>query len=64
MRTGRPKAELTVTEEERRELESLAKRRRTASALSQRARMVLAWAAGLMDEPRPGAQRQFRSIGV
>jgi len=47
MRTGRPKAELTLTEEERRELESLGKRRRSAPALAQRARMVLACAAGL-----------------
>ena len=47
MRTGRPKAELTVTEEERRELEALARRRRSAPALAQRARMVLACAEGL-----------------
>ena len=46
MRTGRPKAELILSDEERSELESLARRRRTASALAQRARMVLACAAG------------------
>jgi transposase len=46
MRTGRPKAELTLGDEERRELESLARRRRSAPALAQRARMVLACAAG------------------
>jgi transposase len=46
MRTGRPKAELVLSEAERRELESLAKRRRSASALAQRARMILACAAG------------------
>jgi transposase len=46
MRTGRPKAELVLTEEEQRELEALAKRRRSASALAQRARMILACAAG------------------
>jgi transposase len=46
MRTGRPKAELVLTEEEQRELEALAKRRRSASALAQRARMILAGAAG------------------
>jgi transposase len=47
MRTGRPKAELILSDEERRELESLARRRRSAPALAQRARMVLACAAGL-----------------
>ena len=47
MRTGRPKAELVLSDVERSELESLARRRRTASAVSQRARMVLACAAGL-----------------
>ena len=46
MRTGRPKALLTLSEEERRELESLARRRRSAPALAQRARMVLACAKG------------------
>lgn len=46
MRTGRPKAELILSDEERRELESLAKRRRSAVALAQRARLVLACAAG------------------
>ena len=46
MRTGRPKAELVLSDEERRALESLAKRRRSATALAQRARMVLACAAG------------------
>ena len=47
MRTGRPKAELTLSEGERRELEALARRRRSASALAQRARIVLACAQGL-----------------
>ncbi len=46
MRTGRPKAELTLSDEERKELEDLARRRRSAPALSQRARMVLACAKG------------------
>ena len=46
MRTGRPKASLTLTEVERGELESLARRARSAPALAQRARMVLACAAG------------------
>jgi transposase len=46
MRTGRPKAELTLSDDERQELESLARRRRSAPALAQRARMVLACAVG------------------
>jgi transposase len=47
MRTGRPKAILTVTEDERRQLESLAHRSRTASFVARRARIVLACAEGL-----------------
>jgi transposase len=46
MRTGRPKAALILTPEEQRELESWAKRARSASALAQRARIVLACASG------------------
>ena len=46
MRTGRPKARLTLTEKEQRELESLARRHRSAPAVAQRARMVLACAKG------------------
>jgi len=46
MRTGRPKAVLTLTAEEQRELESLARRARSASALAQRARIILRCAAG------------------
>lgn len=46
MRTGRPKATLTLTPVEQQELESLAKRRRSAPAVAQRARMVLGCAAG------------------
>jgi transposase len=46
MRTGRPKAELKLTNEERRELESLAHRSRTSSFLARRARIVLACAGG------------------
>jgi transposase len=88
MRTGRPKAELKLTAVERRELESLAKRTRSAPAVAQRAKIILGcargddnktvarrlrvtpatvgrWrkryiedrAAGLLDEPRPGAPR-------
>jgi transposase len=47
MRTGRPKATLTVTDDERQELQSLAHRSRTASALARRARIILACADGL-----------------
>ena len=46
MRTGRPKAALTVTDEERQELASLAHRARSAPALARRARLVLACADG------------------
>ena len=42
MRTGRPKAPLILTPEERRELESLAHRSRSAPALARRARIELA----------------------
>jgi len=46
MRTGRPKAPLTLNREERRELESLAHRSRSVPALARRARIVLACAEG------------------
>lgn len=46
MPIGRPKAALIVTPEERKELESLAHRSRSASALARRARLVLACAEG------------------
>ena len=47
MRTGRPKAELILTEQERRELQSLARRSRTAPQPARRARIVLACASGV-----------------
>lgn len=47
MRTGRPKQPLTLTEEERDRLQSLAHRARTQSLLARRARVVLACAEGL-----------------
>jgi transposase len=47
MRTGRPKAILTVTDDERRQLQSLAHRSRTASFVARRARIILACADGL-----------------
>ena len=46
MRTGRPKAELVLTNEERAQLLAFARSRSLSAALSQRARIVLASAAG------------------
>jgi transposase len=46
MRTGRPKTALILTDDERRQLESLAHRARTAPQPARRARIVLACAAG------------------
>jgi transposase len=46
MAIGRPKAVLVLTMEERRELESLAHRSRSAPALARRARLVLACGEG------------------
>jgi transposase len=46
MRTGRPKALLVLTTDERQQLTSLAHRSRTASQLARRARIVLACADG------------------
>ena len=42
MRTGRPKKPLVLTEEEREQIQSLAHRARSQSALARRARVVLA----------------------
>jgi transposase len=47
MRTGRPKAQLVLSVEERRTLESLAHRSRSAAQVARRARIVLACASGL-----------------
>ncbi len=46
MRTGRPKAPLTLTPQEEAHLNSLAHRSRTAPAPARRARIVLACAQG------------------
>jgi transposase len=46
MRTGRPKTAVVLTEEERRRLDSLAHRARSAPGPARRARIVLACAAG------------------
>jgi transposase len=47
MRTGRPKRPLTVTQEERERLQSLAHRSRSQALVARRARVVLACADGL-----------------
>ena len=46
MRTGRPKVSLVLTADERTELDSMAHRARSASALARRARIVLTCAEG------------------
>ena len=46
-RTGRPKAELVLTDEERTALERLVRRRKSAQAMAMRARIVLRCADGL-----------------
>jgi transposase len=46
MRTGRPKAELNLSEEEREQLERWSKRPKTAQALALRARIILSCADG------------------
>jgi len=62
MRTGRPKQPLTVTEEERERLESLAHRARSQPLLARRARVVLACAEGL--ENRMVARKLRCSVGM
>src|SRR4051794_25080666 len=62
MRTGRPKQPLTVTEEERDRLQSLAHRSRSQALLSRRARVVLACAEGLENK---GVAKKLRcSLGM
>lgn len=46
MRTGRPKAELVLSEDERAQLQSFARSRSLPAALSNRARIVLSSADG------------------
>ena len=55
MRTGRPRAELLLTDTEKKELESLARRSRTAPQKARRARIVLSCATGL-DNKAVGAK--------
>ena len=56
MAMGRPKAELKLSEAEQAQLSSIARARSMPAALSQRARMVLACAAG---EPNSAVARRF-----
>jgi transposase len=62
MRTGRPKKPLTLTEEERERLESLAHRARSQALLARRARVVLACAEGL--ENQTVARKLRCSVGM
>jgi len=62
MRTGRPTAELVVTSAEREALERWARRPKTAQAVAQRARIVLACATGAANSAvaaRMGVTRQM-----
>lgn len=52
---GRPKAKLTLTSEERLDLERLVKRRKTAQALALRSRIVLACAEGATNREVAGS---------
>lgn len=62
MRTGRPKQALSITEEERERLESLAHRARSQALLARRARVVLACAEGL--ENQTVARKLRCSVGM
>src|SRR6266478_3435585 len=50
MRTGRPKVALILTEDERRRLDSLAHRSRSAPHVARRARIILACAEGAISK--------------
>lgn len=62
MRTGRPKQPLTLTEEERERLQSLAHRSRSHPLLARRARVVLACADGL--DNKTTAKKLRCSLGM
>ena len=47
---GRPKAELVLTQGEREQLQSWARRRKTSQALAMRSRIVLECASGLENQ--------------
>src|SRR5213594_1255835 len=62
MRTGRPKQPLTITEQERERLESLAHRAQSQALLARRARVVLACAEGIDNQ---AVARKLRcSVGM
>ncbi len=62
MRTGRPKPQLMLTEEERSRLESLAHQSRSQPLLARRARVVLACAGGL--DNKTAAKKLRCSLGM
>lgn len=62
MRTGRPKQELVLSEEEQERLQSLAHRARSLPAVSRRARVVLACAEGL--DNKAVAKKLRCSVGM
>jgi transposase len=62
VRTGRPKQALSITEEERERLESLAHRARSQALVARRARVVLACAEGL--ENQTVARKLRCSVGM
>src|SRR3954452_4779103 len=60
-RTGRPKARLELTDEEREQLQAWARRRTSSQALAQRSRIVLACAAGA-DNKTVAAQERVGAV--
>jgi len=60
--SGRPKAALVLTDTEREELTALTLRRKTAQALAQRARIVLACASGLDNQVVAERQRVTKQM--
>ena len=65
MRTGRPKAAVVLTTQQREELETWARRRKTAQALALRARIVLRCAEGEHDSDvagQVGVTRQYQEL--
>src|SRR3954453_9290088 len=61
-RTGRPKAELVLSEAEREALERWARRPSSAQALAQRSRIVLACAQGLTNQAVAARERVTRQM--
>lgn len=60
MRTGRPKAELILTADERQTLEQWTRQPKTAQALARRARIVLVCAGG---KPIHTVAAEFKTTG-